>query len=131
MILDASPLNVGEGEWRWVNEPMSLRALEYQHQITGRVGEAYYLNGVKFDGVGTEGLVEVKGPGYSQFLDHNGEWQTWFTGTRGMEEQAQHQVEAAGGIPVVWHVAEPDAFIAIRKLVEKFGVKVVHTPAEP
>ena len=47
-----------------------------------------------------------------------------------MEEQAQHQVEAAGGIPVVWHVAEPDAFIAIRKLVEKFGVKVTAVPQE-
>ena len=40
----------------------------YQKQITGQEGKAWVQNGVKFDGMKDEVLLEVKGK-YAQFID--------------------------------------------------------------
>ena len=85
-------------------------------------------SGVKFDGFNAGGLIEAKGPGYSNFLDQNGRWKRWFTGAEDMLMQASEQVAAAGGRPVIWYVAEPDAAAAIQKLVGDIGIKVVYMP---
>ena len=116
------------GQWQAVKESMSDSAQAYQYQVTGQAGMAYVVNGVKFDGVNAEGLIEAKGPGYSNFLDQNGRWKRWFTGAEDMLMQASEQVAAAGGRPVIWYVAEPDAAAAIQKLVGDIGIKVVYMP---
>ncbi|MEA4833159.1 hypothetical protein SDC9_111045 [bioreactor metagenome] len=40
-----------QGQWHNVNESMSKASRDYQTQITGRTGQSYVVNGVKFDGV--------------------------------------------------------------------------------
>ena len=110
-----------------------MRARNYQEQITGRQGQAFLRNGVKFDGFDaqTGALLEAKGPGYANFLDEDGNWKAWFEssgGVRALEDQAKNQLKAAGGSPVIWHVAEENAANAIRDLVKDFGIKVVFTP---
>jgi hypothetical protein len=132
---DAGSVDGGQsdlGEWREVREGMSDRARSYQRQITGRTGEAHVVNGVKFDGVGPEGLIDAKGPGYAKFLDGKGEWKTWARDTvaNDLAEQAERQVIAANGRPVVWHVAEPEAAEAIQQLVGP-RVRVIYTPPAP
>src|SRR5262249_14977265 len=67
------------GRWQTVNEAMSARARAYQTQVTGRTGEAYVVNGVRFDGVSGGTLLEAKGPGYATFV-RNGEFQDFFQG---------------------------------------------------
>ncbi len=126
---------IPQGQWRTVNEAMSARARAYQQQITGRAGESYVVNGVKFDGVNAGGLVDAKGPGYATFV-RNGEFRGFFQGQRALLEQARRQVAAANGAPITWHVAEADAVSAIRNLFANAkppitGITVVHTPPVP
>jgi RHS repeat-associated protein len=132
---------VGEGQWlvhndcgKWikVNESMSPRAAAYQSRITGRsIDEAYSLGGVKFDGFTNGTLVDAKGPGYSQFIE-NGQFAAWYRGKDELLDQANRQIKAAEGRhPIVWHVAESDAFIVIRDLLQSKGfnaITVKHTP---
>jgi filamentous hemagglutinin len=110
---------------------MSSRAALYQDQITGRAGEAYVVEGVKFDGYdGT--LLDAKGPGYSNFVNKNGEFYPWFRGQDSLLNQAVRQIDAADGTPVNWHVAEPSAVDAIRSMFMREGIdgiSVIHTPA--
>ena len=49
------------GQWHNVNETMSARARAYQQQITGRYGQAYIVEGVKFDGVAAGFLSTLRG----------------------------------------------------------------------
>lgn len=58
---------------------MSARAAAYQAQISGRTGEAYVVNGVKFDGVDAAGLLDAKGPGYAIGVK-NGQFQSRYSG---------------------------------------------------
>jgi RHS repeat-associated protein len=60
------------GKWERVDEYMSDRARDYQTQITGRTGEVYRVNGVKFDGYNssTKTLLDAKGPGYAKFVEN-------------------------------------------------------------
>jgi filamentous hemagglutinin len=112
---------------------MSVRAAAYQAQISGRAGEAFVVNGVKFDGistVSTEGLLEAKGPGYANFVK-GGQFKPFFKGADELVSQAQRQLAAANGTPVTWHVAEPEAATAIRnlfKITDIRGINVVNTP---
>ena len=80
------------GNWAEVTEYMSTRARSYQAQITGHNGQAFILNGVKFDGVlKNRILVEAKGPGYAQFVT-NGRFTEWFTGKYELVDQAWRQI---------------------------------------
>jgi filamentous hemagglutinin len=112
---------------------MSARSLAYQTQVTGRSGEAFVANGVRFDGVGAGTFLEAKGPGYANFVK-DGKFVRWFSGQEGLVSQAQRQVTAANGSPVTWHVAESKAADAMRALFVKrdvTGITIVHTPVGP
>ena len=102
-------------------ESMSERALAYQARITGRAGEAFIRNGVKFDGIANGVLLEAKGPGYATFV-RNGSFQPWFSGAEGLVSQAQRQLAAAGGSSIQWHFAEEAAANATRALFQERGI---------
>jgi hypothetical protein len=121
------------GQWTKVNEAMSERAAAYQTQITGRTGESFVVDGVKFDGVGPKGLVDAKGPGYAKFVK-DGKFQPWFKGKQALLDQAERQIAAANGTPITWHAAEAEAATAIQNLLRGEGITaitVVHTPPVP
>ncbi|HLB47457.1 MAG TPA: RHS repeat-associated core domain-containing protein [Anaerolineales bacterium] len=112
----------GPGTWMQVNEAMSARAAAYQTRITGREsGWAYRVNGVKFDGYNYGTLIETKGPGYAGFVK-DGKFQDWYLhskdGGQAMLQQAQRQIAAAQGKAIQWLVAEPEAAVAIRDLLQ-------------
>jgi hypothetical protein len=121
----------GPGKWYKVKEGMSSRAARYQTQVTGKsVDNAYVVNKVKFDGFNGGKLIDAKGPGYSNFVGQNGEFHRWFQGQHALVDQARHQISAAGGASVEWHVAEKKAFEAIKKLFKAnkiTKIKVIHT----
>jgi hypothetical protein len=120
----------GPGEWVPENQSgWSERARKFQAQITGRSGQAYRFNDVEFDGFDGTNLLDAKGPGYSNFLNKNGEWQYWFDPKK-FVDRAERQFKAAGGRHIVWHFAEKDVADKVRGLVNG-KVEVVHTPAAP
>jgi len=117
------------GRWVSVNESMSGRAAFYQARF-GRVGQAYRVNGVNFDGVSSGVLLEAKGPGYASFV-RNGTFQDWFRGRNALVRQARRQLEAANGTPIQWHFAEESAANATRALFSKrgiTGIEIRYTP---
>jgi filamentous hemagglutinin len=119
------------GQWIAVNESMSASASAYQAQITGKVGQAYIVNGVKFDGISNGALLEAKGPGYANFV-RGGEFQDWFTGEKALINQAKNQAVVANGAPIQWHVADAEAVQALQKLFRDenvTGIKIIYTPA--
>lgn len=103
------------GRWIQVAESMSGRAAAYQAQITGRAGQAFVVNGVKFDGFANGVLQEAKGPGYAAFVK-DGAFQPWFRGAADLVSQAQRQLSAAGGARIHWYFAEESAANATRAL---------------
>jgi hypothetical protein len=121
------------GRWQTVSEAMSARARAYQTQVTGRTGEAYVVNGVRFDGVSGGTLLDGKGPGYATFV-RNGRFQRFFNGQDALLDQARRQVAAANVAPITWHVAEADAATAMWNLLADnniTGINIVHTPVVP
>lgn len=118
------------GTWLKVKESMSPRARAYQQQITGRTGEAFLLDGVRFDGTIGKFLVDAKGPGYKNFVK-DGFFRKWFRGNRTLVDQARRQIVAANGTPIAWHFAEEKAAGATRKLFMDnglSGISIFHTP---
>ena len=109
---------------------MSARAAAYQAQITGQSGEAYVVNGVKFDGYSAaEGLIDAKGPGYAWAVE-DGEFIAGYKGADSLVMQARRQLGAANGTPITWHVAEPQTATAIQNLFNSNnirGISVVRT----
>ena len=124
--------DAGPGAWGSASESMSARAAAYQEQITGRAaGSVYRVNGVKFDGYSDGVLQDAKGPGYANFVK-DGTFEPWYSGSADLVAQAQRQLAAAGGTPIEWSVAEPEAAVAIRNLLASegiSGIKVVNVPA--
>jgi len=111
---------------------MSEREAAYQLYITKRSGQAYVVRGVKFDGVDETGLLEAKGPGYAAFV-RDGQFQEFFQKTDDLLDQARRQLEAAKGMPIIWHIAEPEAMEAMQKLLASKGfgdITFVNTPPE-
>jgi hypothetical protein len=135
------PPSQGPGKWGPSKETVksmgSERAARYQQQITGRpIEEAYWVDGVKFDGYKNGVLLEAKGPGYAdKFLDTLAP-EFWFehSGAHDLIKQAKRQFDAAKGVPIQWHVAESRAADAIRLLLKRAGhgaIEVIHTPVIP
>lgn len=118
------------GSWLDVNESMSARAAAYQAQIAGSSGEAYVLNGVKFDGINGEGLIDAKGPGYARFVV-DGQFMPFFLGADSLVAQAQRQLVAAEGRSITWYVAEPEAATAIKNLFRLRGIEGINVVYEP
>ena len=83
---------IPKGEW--VSESTagwSARAIAYQEQITGRTaGQAFRVNGVRFDGYNGISLVDAKGPGYANLLNYG-------LGEAKLLKEATSQVIAAQG----------------------------------
>ena len=120
------------GAWTSASESMSARAAAYQEQVTGATaGSVYRVGGVNFDGFAQGVLLEAKGPGYATFV-RNGEFMSWFRGADTLANQAIRQTAAAGGRPITWSVAEPQAATAIENLFASrgiTGINIVHVPA--
>jgi hypothetical protein len=140
-----TPPSGGPGKWVESAESMSDGARRYQAQVTGaadgrvyrvenvRMGDGTLKPKVDFDGFRDGVLLEAKGPGYLNFVK-NEKFERFFTGARGMVEQAKSQLAAAGGLPVRWHVAEAETAQAIRRLLNDAKlskIEVVHTPVLP
>jgi hypothetical protein len=110
----------------------SERSLAYQEQITGLPrGLEVMLNDVRFDGCREQDgtMLEAKGPGYANMMDGSGQWQTWFTSYRAIENQMENQSRAAGDRMVEWHFAEPEVAIYFSKYAEHLeNVIVIYTP---
>ena len=123
----------GLGEWRDVNESMSDRARAYEEQITGRRGQAYFVQGVKFDGFSGGPLLEAKGPG-REWAITDGEFRSGYRGAAELVDQARRQVAAADGHPIEWHMAEADLVEATQNLFagdrSLQAITIVHTPFE-
>ncbi|MCP3142838.1 Tox-REase-5 domain-containing protein [Pyxidicoccus xibeiensis] len=132
----------GPGQWVRKNEGMKPPARRYQEQITGapegwvyrvRTGDGP-MDYVDFDGFDGGSLLEVKGPNLAKFIDGDLEALWFFEGSDNMLVQAGRQIEAAGGIPVRWVVAEKRFADYLRKFFEangRGGIEVVHVPARP
>ena len=134
------------GEWKKARSPAKGRSGKYQQQITGHPPEeVYVVDGVEFDGYlagddvllhvedGGGVLLDAKGKGYQKFFKDDLSPQDWFKnkGGKKLRDQAERQIEAAGGIRIRWHVAEEKAAAAIKALLGRdLGphIEVVHTP---
>ena len=110
------------GQWVSAGESMSARAAAFQVAAGGRAGQAYLLNGVKFDGMAKGTLLEMKGPGYATFVK-NGQFMPWFKGAGSLVDQAIRQLAAARGTRIQWRFAEAEAAAATRALFQKAGIQ--------
>jgi len=132
---DVPPPEVGSptaepGQWMPVNESMSARALAYQIQIGGRAGEAYVVNGVKFDSFEDGMLLDGKGPGYARFV-RDGVFRDWWRGADEFVRRAHSQFRAAGPTPIRWLFAEDLAAAATRALFGDAGITWIEIVVEP
>jgi hypothetical protein len=124
----------GPGAWEAVTESMSARAAEYQMQITGHpITDGYLVNGVKFDGF-AGGFLEDAKSYYAQFTS-DGQFMPWWvnspTGGQAVISQAVRQVEAAGGAPIRWSIAEPEALSAFQHLLDSEGITQIQLVLVP
>ena len=109
---------------------MSAAAAAYQARVTGaKVGTAYVVNTVKFDGFANGVLIDAKGR-YARFVK-DGKFRRWFRRKYGFIKQAERQRAAANGTPIQWRFAEEAAANATRTWFEEskvFGIDIVHVP---
>ena len=123
--------NPGPGHWGRSrhNGSQSEQARKYSEQITGRSSDdAYYVNGVEFDGFNGRALLDAKGARYEFLLKEKNAH--WSTAGRELLLQAERQLGAAGNTPIEWHFAEEEAASAVRALFRKEGIdiRVLYTP---
>jgi hypothetical protein len=134
----APPPTPEPGRWNKTQEYMSDRAAAYQEQQNGRTARIweYRVGDVSFDGFEHGKLLEVKGPGYAQWLKLDGRGQLqfldYFEGAKGIDKQLRRHSEVAErtGVPVEWRVAEPRLAEFLRQYVrdENLRVTIVHVP---
>lgn len=124
------------GAGKWVSESTagwSGRAKFFQETITGvRAGNAFEVNGVKFDGLVNGVLVEAKSS-YDGFVNKSGQFSDWFTGKADLIDQARRQIGAADGAKIEWHFATEKSMNATKDLFAKEGIEgieFVHSPIE-
>jgi hypothetical protein len=130
----ATPNDARPGEWVQVDESMSESARTYQAQRTGAPkGYAYRVKSsgeqVDFDGFHQGVLLEVKGPGYAQWITPKLDFLPIFRGRLKLLEQARRQFEVANGTPVRWIVAEEKLAGALKKMFKGAGldeIEVIH-----
>lgn len=117
----------GGSSGSWIIENQSGRSSfsnNYQKQITGREGQDFLYNGVRFDGVVNGGLVDAKGK-YAFLLEKG-----WAQDP--LLKQAQRQIKAANGASIEWHFAEEAAATIVQQLFKDkgiTGISVRHTPS--
>ena len=135
------PTGGGPGKWELADEHMSDESRLYQSQVTGAPpGWVYrvWRNGEKvdFDGYSpTEGfLLDAKALNYAKHFDDKLDPKVYYQGAKKLLKAAKSQSEAANGVPIRWHVAEPKMVPILRKMLkdaEIEGIDVVHTPRLP
>jgi hypothetical protein len=112
-ILSAVKRAETQGPGKWVEVSRSSLGLEHQSKMSGqaiinRDGKYYIreyeLNGVKFDDFKDGKLYDYKGSQGNLLKNREGEFKDWARAKREAYEEAQRQVTAAQGIPVVWKV---------------------------
>ncbi|NLW48266.1 MAG: hypothetical protein GXY86_13155 [Firmicutes bacterium] len=114
------------GRWIDVNESMSDASRAYQKQITGKEGQAFLQNGVKFDGMNNGTLIEAKGS-YNNFINKNtGEFYDWFSGKDSLIDQARRQIVASNGAPINWYFSDQASMNAIKSLLQSQGIKGIN-----
>jgi len=120
------------GQWIDANEAMSAASRAYQDFITG-TDKVWLQNGVKFDGVSDETLIEAKGS-YANFVDRTtGQFKRWFSGNNSLAGQAGSQLAAAGGKRITWYFSDRTTLSAVRFLFDQVGIKgidLVYRPME-
>lgn len=105
------------GRWIKTNESMSDFSRAYQRYIAG-TDDTFLRNGVKFDGLRGNTLLEAKGK-YAQFVDKTGKFYEWFSGKDDLLNQARKQLKAADGLPIEWHFADEAGYNATKALFEE------------
>lgn len=114
------------GKWIKVNESMSDASRAYQKQITGREGEAFIQNGVKFEGVNNGTLLEAKGS-YNNFVNKKtGEFYDWFKGKDSLINQANRQINASEGAQMNWYFSEEASMNATKSLFQSQGINRIN-----
>lgn len=115
-----------------INNP---QAEAYEQQVMEeaggevRAGQAYELNGVRFDGIDSEGnLIEAKGLHYADLFE-----KPFAQSVKNkIIKQMVNQVVARAGKKIVWHVAGKDAVPVFQELVTQANAKgiiqIVLTP---
>jgi hypothetical protein len=134
----APPIAGGPGKWVEVDEFMSESARTYQAQMTSTPrGYAYRIKvgdeEVDFDGFNQGVLLEVKGPGYAQWITQKLDFLPIFKGRDKLLTQAQRQFALANGTPIRWIIAEEKLAGALKKMFRdtRLPVEVVHVPPVP
>ena len=115
------------GEWITTKEIMSEAAAKFQSSVTGvPANQSFLLNGVKFDGVAGNILLEAKS-GMTNFVNSKtGQFENWFNGSKGLVDQARRQLEAANGANVQWFFEYKSVMQATQTLFKDFGIKGIN-----
>jgi len=110
----------------WVEENTvgwSQSAIEYQEYVTGiKAGRALRVNGVDFDGIRGNTLLEAKSS-YNNFVDGNGKFYGWFRGQNALLNQVRRQLVAAKGAPIEYNFSSQKTLNAFKNLFENNGIK--------
>lgn len=129
-VPDLARVSDGPGNFRRVNDRHSATSAAYQQQVSGFPSDfTYNVNGVEFDGYLDDVLLEAKGPNYAWMVT-DGQFRPGMNVIDGSLDQARRQIQAADGVPVQWHVMEPEAAQAFRDLFRREGIdiEVIHAP---
>ncbi len=120
-LVEGSLKNIG----KWVTENTkgwSEAAKSFQEAVTGvKAGNAFELNGVRFDGIIDDVLIEAKSS-YDNFVKADGVFHEWFTGGEALINQAFRQTEAAAGSAIQWHFQTQKTLDATKKLLDDAGI---------
>ena len=120
---------------RWIKESIagwSKKAIDYQEYVTGvKAGNTLDVNGVKFDGIRGNTLLEAKSS-YDNFVNHKtGEFYSWFKGKDGLIDQAKRQIEAANGASIEWNFSNKKSMEATQKLFKENGIEGIDLKYNP
>lgn len=119
------------GKWVKVNESMSNFSRQYQKQITGKEGEVWLQNGVKYDGMKNGILLDAKGK-YAQFVNkETGEFKSWFSGKQELVNEAKRQINASEHAPIQWYFAEESSMNATKSVFADEGITGIELIYQP
>lgn len=110
------------GAWIQRSESMSDAARAYQRFISGRSDDyVYKIGGYTFDGFdASQGiLMEAKDIPANFINSATNEFKPWVSGTGNWLNQAQNQINAAGGLNIQWYFSSQAARDAMYNLFLK------------
>lgn len=122
---ELAALKAGPGAWMAVKEYMKPARLAFQVSQGGRAGEAYVVNGVKFDGYSWGKLIEAKGNLGALVSKATGEFRKTINVGQKLVAQAQRQIAAAANrARIEWRVDSQKAATALRKLFKDNDIDI-------